>query len=134
MTARPADVDTGFWLWLAALPLLLAGQLADTFLVSTPAPVDRTTMVVISALLAVILAAVVLTMLFLMREGYRWARTVLTAGGVATIVYTAVSLFGVARPTLGAIVYAVTGIIGSVLIAGGVFALHRPDSQQHFVR
>lgn len=134
MTARPADVDTGFWLWLAALPLLLAGQLADTFLVSTPAPVDRTTMVIISALLAVILAAVVLTMLFLMREGYRWARTVLTAGGVATIVYTAVSLFGVARPTLGAIVYAVTGIIGSVLIAGGVFALHRPDSQQHFVR
>ena len=134
MTARPADVDTGFWLWLAALPLLLAGQLADTFLVPTPTPVDRTTMVVISALLAVILAAVVLTMLFLMREGYRWARTALTAGGVATIVYTVVSLFGVARPTLGAIVYAVTGIIGSVLIAGGVFALHRPDSQQHFVR
>jgi hypothetical protein len=134
MTARPADVDTGFWLWLAALPLLLSGQLAEAFIAPTPAPVDRTTLVVISALLSAILAAVVLTLLFLMREGYRWARTVLTAGGVATIVYTAVSLFGVARPTLGAVVYAVTGIVGSVLIGGGVYALHRPESQQHFVR
>ena len=24
---RPADVDTGFWLWLAALPLLVIGCL-----------------------------------------------------------------------------------------------------------
>lgn len=130
--ARPADVDTGFWLWLVALPLLLCGQFAEAF--TAPTPVDRTMIVVISAFLAVIVTAVVLTLLFLMREGYRWARTVLTAGGVATIVYTAVSLFGVPRPPLGAVVYAVTGIIGSVLIGGGVYALHRPESQQHFVR
>ena len=132
--ARPADVDTGFWLWLAALPMLLCGQLAEVFTAATPTPVDRTMMVVISGFLAVIVAAVVLTLLFLMREGYRWARTVLTAGGVATIFYTAVSLFGVPRATLGAVIYAVTGIIGSVLIAGGVYALHRPESPRHFVR
>lgn len=91
-------------------------------------------MLMIAGFLAVILAAVVLTFLFLMREGYRWARTVLTAGGVGTIFYTAASLFGVPRPPLGAVIYAVTGIIGSVLIGGGVYALHRPESQQYLVR
>ena len=133
-TTRPSDVDTGFWLWLAALPLLLCGQLAEVFLAPTPTPVDRTMMAVISGFLAVILAAVVLTLLLLMREGYRWARTVFFNDTATTEIYTAVSLFGVPRPPLGAVVYAVTGIIGSVLIGGGVYALHRPESQQHFVR
>lgn len=133
-SARPADVDTGFWLWLAALPLLLCGQLAEVFTAPAPKPVDRTMVFVIAGFLAVVVAAVVLTLLFLMREGYRWARTVLSAGGVATIVYTAASLFGVPRPPLGAVVYATTGIIGSVLIGGGIYALHRPESQQHFAR
>ena len=32
--ARPADVDTGFWLWVVALPLMVAGYLVD--LVSAP--------------------------------------------------------------------------------------------------
>ena len=27
--ARPLDVDTGFWLWLAALPLMVTGYLVD---------------------------------------------------------------------------------------------------------
>ena len=31
--ARPADVDTGFWLWLIALPLMVIGYLADAFFV-----------------------------------------------------------------------------------------------------
>jgi hypothetical protein len=132
MTGRPADVDTGFWLWLAALPLLMAGQVAEAF--TAPGPIDRTTVVAITALLATILAAIVLTLLLLLRQGYRWARTILTGGGVATIVYTAVSLFGVARPPVIAVVYAVTGIVGSVLIGGGVYALHRPDATQHFTR
>ncbi|PJK23200.1 hypothetical protein CSX11_06755, partial [Mycobacterium goodii] len=26
---RPEDVDTGFWLWVVALPLLLVGYLLD---------------------------------------------------------------------------------------------------------
>lgn len=134
MTDRPADVDTGFWLWLAALPLLLAGQVAEVFTAPAPVPVNRTMVFVITAFLAAVLAAVVLTLLLLLRSGYRWTRTVLTAGGVATIVYTAVSLFGVPRPPLAAIVYAVTGIVGCVLIGGGVYLLHRPDAHRYFVR
>jgi predicted PurR-regulated permease PerM len=76
----------------------------------------------------------VLTFLLLLRSGYRWTRTLLTAGGVGTIVYTAMSLFGVPRETLPAVVFAVTGIIGSVLIGGGIVALHRPDAHGFFVR
>jgi len=26
---RPVDVDTGFWLWLAAVPLMVIGYVAD---------------------------------------------------------------------------------------------------------
>lgn len=29
-------------------------------------------------------------------------------------------------------IYAVTGIIGAVLIGGGIFLLHRPDSNRFF--
>ena len=38
------------------------------------------------------------------------------------------SLFTVDRPTTAAVIYAVTAIIGSVLIAGGVYLLHRKDA------
>ncbi len=128
--ARPVDVDTGFWLWLAAVPLLVIGQFADGFVVSraTNAP----NVLVTTVLLAVIIGAVVVTFIVLMRSGYRWARTLLTAGGVATILYTAASLFGTPRPALPAVIYAVTGIIGVVFIGGGIFLLHRPDSNRFF--
>ena len=76
----------------------------------------------------------VLTFLILMRHGYRWARTLLTGGGVASVVYAATSLFTVERPTAAALIYAVTGIVGSVLIAGGVFLLHRKDAHAFFTR
>ena len=33
--SRPADVDTGFWLWLAALPLLIIGQIVDIYFTAT---------------------------------------------------------------------------------------------------
>lgn len=129
---RPHDVDTGFWLWLLAVPLMVAGQFADGYVVSrstnTPA------VLVTTAMLAVIVGVVVVTFVVLMRSGYRWTRTVLTAGGVATILYTAASLFGTPRPLVPAIVYAVTGIVGSVLIGGGIFLLHRPDSSKFFER
>ena len=69
-----------------------------------------------------------------MRVGHRWTRTLLTVGGVATIVYTAVTVFGVVREPVPAVIYAVTGIIGSVLIGGGIYLLHRPDSQTFFTR
>jgi len=130
--SRPVDVDTGFWLWLAAVPLMVIGQFADGYVVSRTT--NSPNVLVTTALLAVIIGAVVVTFIVLMRSGYRWTRTVLTAGGVATILYTAASLLGTPRPPLPAVIYAVTGIIGAVLIGGGIFLLHRPDSTKFFDR
>ena len=129
---RPHDVVTGFWLWLLAVPLMVAGQFVDGYVVShsTNAPA----VLVTTAMLAVIIGVVVVTFVLLMRSGYRWTRTVLTAGGVATILYTASSLFGTPRPPVPAVIYAVTGIVGSVLIGGGIYLLHRPDSTKFFER
>ena len=130
--ARPVDVDTGFWLWVSSLPLLVAGQIVD--LVATANHRLPTAVLAMSVLFVVILAAVVLTFQILMRHGYRWARTLLTGGGVATVVYVATNLFTVERPTVAAVIYAVSGILGSVLIAGGVFLLHRKDAHAFFTR
>jgi hypothetical protein len=129
---RPADVDTGFWLWLVAVPLMVVGCLVDV--VSTKDPHPPAVVIVFSCLFLFVLAAVVVTFLFLMRQGYRWARTLLTGGGVASVVYAGSSLFSVDRPTTPALVYAVSAIVGSVLIAGGVFLLHRKDAHAFFVR
>jgi hypothetical protein len=126
------DVDTGFWLWVGSLPLLVTGQIID--LVGTANKQLPTAVLAISVLFVVILAAVVLTFQILMRHGYRWARTLLTGGGVATVVYVATNLFTVDRPTPAAVIYAVSGILGAVLIAGGVFLLHRKDAHAFFTR
>ena len=128
--ARPADVDTGFWLWLIALPLLLTGYLVDAF------TVQRATVfgIAVTTLFALTLGAVVLTFLLLMRSGYRWTRTLLTTGGVATVIYTAASLFSVPREPVTAVTFAVTGIIGSVLIVGGLYLLHRQDAHGFFAK
>jgi hypothetical protein len=126
------DVDTGFWLWAASLPLLAAGHIFDLVVTTN----DRLpgAVLAMSVLFVVILTAVVLTFQILMRHGYRWARTLLTGGGVATIVYVASNLFTVDRPAIAAVIYAVTGILGTVLIAGGVFLLHRKDAHAFFTR
>jgi hypothetical protein len=129
---RPVDVDTGFWLWVASLPLLVIGQIVD--LVATANDRLPSAVLALSILFVVIVGAVVLTFQILMRHGYRWARTLLTGGGVATIVYVASNLFTVERPTVAAMVYAVSGILGTVLIAGGVFLLHRKDAHAFFTR
>jgi hypothetical protein len=129
---RPGDVDTGFWLWAAAMPLMVAGYVVD--LVVTGATHAPTIVYAISAVFVVVMSAVVVTFLILMRHGYRWARTVLTGGGIASVVYTATSLFTVDRSAGAAITYAVTAIVGSVLIAGGVFLLHRKDAHAFFTR
>ena len=131
-SGRPVDVDTGFWLWVASLPLLVIGQIID--LVGTANKQLPTAVLAISVLFVVILAAVVLTLQILMRHGYRWTRTLLTGGGVATIVYVATNLLTVDRPTASAVIYAVSGILGAVLIAGGVFLLHRKDAHAFFTR
>ena len=130
--ARPLDVDTGFWLWLAAVPLMVIGYVVD--LIVSPIPHLPAVVYAISVVFVVVLAAVVVTFLILMRLGYRWARTVLTGGGIASVVYTATSLFTVDRPTAAAVTYAITAIIGSVLIAGGVFLLHSKDAHGFFTR
>ncbi|MGV0721236.1 hypothetical protein ABQF17_08665 [Mycolicibacterium elephantis] len=129
---RPPDVDTGFWLWVIALPLMVTGYLVDVFGSAerhVPFPVA-----VISVMFVVVLSAVVLTFQILMRHGYRWARTLLTGGGVASVVYMAGSLFTDERHAVAALTYAVCAIVGSVLIIGGAVLLHRKDAQAFFTR
>jgi hypothetical protein len=129
---RPVDVDTGFWLWVAALPLMVIGYAVD--LVVNGA--NRPPMIVyaISVVFVIVMCAVVVTFLILMRHGYRWARTVLTGGGIASVVYAATSLFTLDRSPSAAVIYAVTVIVGSVLIVGGVYLLHRKDAHAFFTR
>jgi len=131
--SRPADVDTGFWLWLAALPLLIIGQIVDIYFTATTTGATMA-VAVLSTAFTLAVGGVVLTFLLLMRSGYRWTRTVLTGGGLGTIFYSVASLITVVRPTVSAVVFAVTGIVGSVLVGGGIYLLHRPDSDKFFTR
>lgn len=130
--ARPHDVDTGFWLWVTAVPLMVIGYGVD--LVATADRHLPIAVLATSVVFVVILTAVVVTFMILMRHGYRWARTLLTGGGVSSVVYAATSLFTVERPMSAAVTYAVTAIVGSVLIGGGVFLLHRKDAHAFFTR
>ncbi|MBV9512543.1 MAG: hypothetical protein JO280_00650 [Mycobacteriaceae bacterium] len=129
---RPVDVDTAFGLWLTALLLLMVGQAVDTAL--APNVPGGVIAYAVTGVFLVLVCAVVVTFLLLMRQGYRWTRTVLTGGGVATVVYVLTSLFTVARGTGAAVTYAITAIFGSVLIAGGVYLLHRKDAHAFFTR
>lgn len=130
---RPVDVDTGFWLWMAALPLMVIGQIIDA--VTAPAPKAVPAIAyAFTALSLVIAVALVVTFAVLMRAGYRWARTLLTAGGLTAVVYSLTSLFTVDRGAVAALGYAVCSIAGSVLIVGGVFLLHRRDSHEYLTR
>ena len=118
-------------MWMVALPLMLAGYVVD--LVTGPARPSGPVLA-ISVVFLVIIAAVVATFLVLMRQGYRWVRTVLTGGAIASVVFSATSLFTAERHAVAASVYAVAVIVGSVLIAGGVFLLHRKDAHEFFTR
>jgi hypothetical protein len=129
---RPVDVDTGFWLWVVALPLIVVGYIAD--MVGSWAGRGSALLYVASGLFTAVLCAIVVTFLILMRAGYRWARTVLTGGGVATVVYVGTRLFTVNWPPMVAVICGVAGIVGSVLVAGGMFLLHRSDAQAYFTR
>ncbi|HYJ54633.1 MAG TPA: hypothetical protein VEX40_03740, partial [Mycobacterium sp.] len=129
--ARPPDVDTGFWLWVAALPLMAAGYVVE--LVTAPGR-PAGVILAISIVFLVAISVVTATFLMLMRQGYRWARTVLTGGAIASVLYSANSLFAVERHPAAATAYAGTVIVGSVLIAGGVFLLHRKDAHEFFTR
>jgi hypothetical protein len=129
---RPEDVDTGFWLWLVAWALMVVGYVID--MVALPVKGPAVLVYGVSAIFLTVVASVVLTFLLLMRQGYRWTRTVLTGGGAATIVYAMSNLLGVDRPTVAAMAYAVTAIVGAVCIAGGVYLLHRQDAHAFFTR
>ncbi len=87
-----------------------------------------------SGLFTAVLCAIVVTFLILMRAGYRWARTVLSGGAMATVVYVGIRLFTVTWPPMYAVACGVAGITGSVLIAGGGFLLHRSDAHNYFTR
>lgn len=128
---RPPDVDTGFWLWVGALPLLVIGYLIDNLI----APVPSVFLKGMAVMFVVVVAAIVVTFLILLRQGYRWTRTVLTAGGFGSVAYTVTNLFTVERESpVAAFGYAVTAILGTVLIAGGIFLLHRKDANAFFTR
>ena len=131
-TSRPVDVDTGFWLWLVALPLMVVGYVADV--VGSSSGRGSALLYAASGLFTAVLCAIVVTFLILMRAGYRWARTTLTGGGIATVVYVASRLFTVTWSPMFAVVCGVAGITGSVLIAGGMFLLHRSDAHAYFTR
>lgn len=130
--ARPDDVDTGFWLWLVATTVMVIGYVVD--LATLPVAGPGALVYGVSGIFLFVVASLVVTFLFLMREGYRWARTLLTGGGAATIVYALTNLFGVDRPAVAAFVFAVTAIIGAVCVAGGVYLLHRKDAHAFFTR
>lgn len=129
---RPVDVDTGFWLWLAALPLMVIGYVAD--MVGSSAGQRSALLYVAAGLFTAVLCAIVVAFLILMRAGYRWARTLLTGGGIAAVVYVGIRLFTVNWPPMVAVICGVTGIVGSVLVAGGMFLLHRSDAHAYFTR
>jgi hypothetical protein len=129
---RPVDVDTGFWLWVAALPLMVIGYAAD--LVGSSTVRGSAVLYVASGLFTAVVCAIVVTFLILMRAGYRWARTLLTGGGVAAVVYIGTRLFTGSWPPMFAVMCGVAGIIGSVLIAGGIVLLHRSDAHVYFTR
>jgi hypothetical protein len=128
----PEDVATGFWMWAIALPLMLIGYVVGVAL--APGSTPKWLVYSSGALTVVIVGSIVLTFLVLMRHGYRWARSVLTGGGVASVVYVVSHLFGIEGPPVLAVTFAVSTILGAVLIVGGAVLLHRKDAHAYLVR
>lgn len=128
-TTRPIDLDTGFWLWMVSLPLMVAGYVIDMVTAERRSP---PLVLAINGVFLVILSAVVVAFLILMRYGYRWARACLTGGAIGTVAYTVSSLLTGERTAGVAVGYAISAIFGSVLIVGGIYLLHRPDVNAFF--
>jgi hypothetical protein len=128
----PEEVATGFWMWVIALPLMLTGYVVGTL--TTPGPTPTWLVYASTALFVVIVGPIVLTFIILTRHGYRWARSVLTGGGAASVVYVLSHLFQLEGPPVVAFVYAATTIVGTVLIIGGAVLLHRKDAHAYLVR
>ena len=117
---------------MIALPLLVTGYLLD---VVTGARGDqRLLLIVVSVTFMVVLSSIVVAFLVLLRQGYRWTRTLLTSGGVVSAMHAVSSLFTGDRPAAVAVAYAVTAIVGSVLIVGGVYLVYRKDANAFLTR
>lgn len=129
---RPHDVVTGFWLWTAALPLAVAGYLVNNL--TAPVRTSSGYVTAVAMLMVFVASAIVVAFLPLLWQGYRWARSLLTGGAVASAVYLMTNLFVAGRDPTAAIGFAVCAIVGSVLLGGGVYLLHRPDSHAFFAR
>lgn len=134
---RPDDIDTGCWLWLAALPLMIVSYMAANVGQWQQDPeVHKAallwTVYAFNGFIVVVVGALVVTGIFLMRAGYRLARTFLTGGAVGSVVFTATRLIDLQG--VPAIVQALSGITASVLICGGLFLLHREDSTAYLTR
>lgn len=120
-------------MWAAALVLMVIGYLIDV-LTGSGGGVQRSMTVVFSAMFLVVLSSIVVAFLILMRQGYRWARTLLTSGGLVSALHAISSLLTGERQAAAAVGYALTAIVGSVLIAGGLYLLYRKDADGFFVR
>jgi hypothetical protein len=131
-SARPEDVDTGFWLWVVALPLLVTGYLLDAVIGASGD--QRLLIIVLAVMFMIVVSSIVVAFLILLRQGYRWTRTVLTSGGLVSVIHVVSSLLTGDRPAAAAVGYAVTGIVGSVLIMGGAYLVHRKDANGFFTR
>lgn len=134
---RPVDIDTGCWLWLAALPLMIISYVAATVgqwhldaTVRASGPLWH--VYASDAFICVVAGSLVVTAIFLMRSGYRLARTFLTGGAIGSVVFTVMQLFSLDGPS--AIVQALSGIPASVLIAGGLYLLHRDEASKYLTR
>lgn len=126
------DVVTGFWLWVIALPLMMTGYVTAAVFAQSPTP--AWIVYTSTAVFAVNTAAVVIVLLILLREGYRWARSLLTGGGAAAVVYTGTNVVGYEGPEVATVVFAMTSIVGAVLIGGGIYLVHRKDVGEFFNR
>jgi len=129
---RPHDVVTGCWLWAAAVPPAVTGYLVNNLTAPVRTPSGYVTAVAV--LMVVVVTAIVVAFLPLLWQGYRWARSLLTGGAVASVMYLSTNLFVADRGSAAAIGYAVCAIVGSVLLGGGVYLLHRADSHPFFAR
>ncbi|MUM19829.1 MULTISPECIES: hypothetical protein [unclassified Mycobacteroides] len=134
---RPIDIDTGCWLWLAALPLMIVSYMAANVGQWEVDPEVRKaaplwSVYAFNGFIVVVVGSLVATAIFLMRAGYRLARTFLTGGAVGSVVFTATRMFGLEG--VPAIVQALSGITAAVLICGGLFLLHREDSTAYLTR
>jgi hypothetical protein len=146
--ARPPTVNAGFGMWLGGL--MLVWVIPWFILLFTDPPRGSqnpaadaawpSETVVATALVALIIVGScvpVLTLLVVMLRGHRWARNLLTAGGIVMVVCVMALWGGTPSPTQhGSLatnaIFLASGTPGSLLILGGIYVLHRKDAEVFF--